>query len=97
MAEPVVCTICETVDYPKRHTRGSMTMELVLWLTFIVPGVIYSVWRHTTREYVCKGCGRPTTVPINTPVGQRIAHSPERWLDSSEETGYLPPGDRDRR
>lgn len=93
MAEPVVCTVCETVDYPRRHTRGSFALEVALWCTFIVPGVIYSLWRVSTREHVCRACGRPATVPFDTPVARRIVEAADRRIGPPGPGGYLPGGD----
>ena len=72
MAKLWVCTNCETADYPKRHTRGSIVIEIVLWLSFIVPGVVYSLWRLTTKTKICKHCRSPQLVPFDSPAGRRI-------------------------
>ncbi len=72
MAKLWVCTVCETADYPKRHTKGSFVIEVVLWLFLIVPGLIYSLWRLTTKGNVCKSCGSPNVVPFDSPAGRRI-------------------------
>ena len=66
------CTNCETADYPKKHTKGSILIELVLWLMLIVPGLIYSIWRLSTRANVCKHCGSANLVPMDSPAGRRI-------------------------
>lgn len=69
----VACKSCEHVGPPVRRTRGSFAIEVVLWLCMIVPGLIYSLWRLTTRHDVCSACGSDQIVPLNTPAGQRIA------------------------
>ncbi len=68
----IVCTACHTVGYSKTHTKGSFFIELVLWVCFLVPGLIYSIWRLTTKQKVCAACGNATLVPTNSPVGQKI-------------------------
>jgi len=50
------CLLCGWTGKPKKHTRGSFWLELVLWLMFLWPGMIYSVWRLTTRAEVCGNC-----------------------------------------
>ena len=49
----VVCKACGVIGEAKRATRGSFGIELILWLCFIVPGLIYSLWRGTTAYKVC--------------------------------------------
>ena len=61
------CPSCGTVDQPRKHTKGSFVLELLLWLLFIVPGSIYSLWRRTTRALVCPGCGAPDMLPVDAP------------------------------
>jgi len=72
MRAPMVCMVCETVDSVKTATKGSFGIEVVLWLFFIVPGLIYSLWRMSTRHKVCAACGSDALVPLKSPVGRRI-------------------------
>ena len=68
-----VCTKCETIASPKLITKGSLAIEIILWLCFIVPGLIYTLWRLTSGQYrACPSCGSPDIVPLDSPVGQRI-------------------------
>ena len=69
----MVCTQCGTVGSGKTHTSGSFLIELVLWLCFLVPGLIYSIWRLTTRKEVCGACGASTLVPVTSPAGIRLS------------------------
>ena len=72
MTKQLICTACGTIGKPRTVTRGSIFIEIVLWLLFIVPGLIYSLWRPSTRRAVCAQCGAETLVPPNSPVGQRV-------------------------
>jgi hypothetical protein len=67
-----VCTTCGHHGKPAKRTPGSFLIEVVLWLCFLVPGLIYSLWRLSARHEVCAGCGARTLVPANSPVGQRV-------------------------
>lgn len=67
-----VCTRCGHSGPPKVRTRGSFAIELVLWLLFIVPGLIYSLWRLSSRQQVCESCGAADLVAPDSPVGQRL-------------------------
>ncbi len=52
----ISCPNCKYEGAGKHTTRGSFWIEIVLWLCFIVPGLIYSIWRLTTKGYVCPKC-----------------------------------------
>ena len=72
MAE-VICTRCGTRDAPTTATSGSIIIEIILWLTFIIPGVLYSIWRLTTRKKVCRACGSTELVPPDSPLGRKLS------------------------
>jgi rRNA maturation endonuclease Nob1 len=67
-----VCESCGTVAKPKRHMKGSIIVELFMWMMLILPGVIYSLWRLTTKSKICGTCGSQGIVPVNTPRGQKL-------------------------
>lgn len=56
------CTLCGFEGKSKTLTKGSFWLEIVLWLMFIWPGIIYSIWRLTTRQEVCGNCGNEGTL-----------------------------------
>lgn len=70
-----VCTACLAVATPKRITRGSFAVELVLWFFFIIPGLIYSAWRASTRYFACPLCGSAELVPVGSPRGAQLLES----------------------
>lgn len=53
----ISCPNCGYKGKPKRHTSGYFAIELALWLFFLLPGFIYSIWRLTTQQYICPQCG----------------------------------------
>ena len=67
-----ICPNCGAQGKPRTHTKGSIWIEIILWLCLIVPGVIYSLWRLTTRAKVCRACGASDLVPVNTPRGREL-------------------------
>jgi len=75
MKKLMVCTVCEARGTPVMHTKGSFLIELFLWLCFIVPGLIYSIWRLATKKHVCSKCGSYLIVPDNSPAGKRILNA----------------------
>jgi rubredoxin len=52
----IQCPNCKYEGIGKHITRGSVAVELVLWLLFMFPGLVYSIWRHSTRKWVCPEC-----------------------------------------
>lgn len=68
----MVCTTCGHHGRATRTTRGSIWIEVVLWLCLIVPGLVYSIWRLSTRADACTSCGGTTLVPEGSPVGRKL-------------------------
>ena len=61
------CTACGHQGKPESDTPGSIWIEVVLWLCFLIPGLIYSIWRLNKRHDVCTSCGRGDLIPANSP------------------------------
>jgi hypothetical protein len=70
------CPNCGSVAEAKRHTKGSFLVELLLWLCFLVPGLIYSIWRLTTRSTVCGVCKSSGVIPENSPRAKEALAKP---------------------
>jgi p-aminobenzoyl-glutamate transporter AbgT len=70
----MICTRCGTIGWPKRYTPGSFGVELLLFLLFIIPGLIYGVWRLAARKWVCATCMADALVPIDSPTGRALAN-----------------------
>lgn len=64
------CQHCGAIGPARKHTKGSFVLEVVLWFCLLIPGIIYSVWRLTSREWVCGTCGVPNTIPIDSPIAK---------------------------
>jgi hypothetical protein len=67
-----ICTNCGHVGKPVSLTSGSFVMEIALWCFFLMPGLLYSLWRMTTRKQSCPKCkdvSRPMVMK-DTPVGR---------------------------
>lgn len=72
MAQLMLCPNCGTKGIQKSITKGSIFIELILWLLFIVPGLIYSLWRLASRYKACPVCKQPGMIPLNSPRAQQI-------------------------
>ena len=73
MQPEFICATCGSRGAATMKTKGSLLIELILWCCFVIPGLIYSVWRRVGKPRVCDACGGMTVVPLNTPVGQKLA------------------------
>lgn len=60
----VYCHQCGGQGRPALYTPDSILIEIVLWLCFIIPGLLYSLWRHAARKKVCSYCGNPYVVRV---------------------------------
>jgi hypothetical protein len=78
LAPTHICSNCGTAS-AIHAMPGSGWIEAILWLCYIIPGVIYSVWRRSKKSTVCASCGAKPLLPINTPAGKRLAatHYPD--------------------
>lgn len=56
------CTRCKhETCAPKR--KGNGWIELILWLCYIIPGLIYSIWRRGSPANLCPTCGASSLIP----------------------------------
>ena len=62
------CMDCgEEFDQPSGAWRGNGWIELVLYLFWILPGVVYSIWRRSGKpQWQCPSCGSRRTVPYDS-------------------------------
>lgn len=74
------CVQCEHFGTPKNYTNGAFAIEAILWLMFLVPGLIYTIWRLTTRYSGCPRCGAPHMIPAEAPRAQAVRAA----LDATE-------------
>jgi hypothetical protein len=72
MAKSLLCTTCHHVGAPRRITRGSFWVEVLAWLLFLLPGLIYSLWRLGTRYDGCAACGSRDLIPLDSPRARQL-------------------------
>lgn len=68
----MICKQCGTVHDGHRHLPGNGWIEAVLWLAYIFPGLVYSIWRRSGRKPTCGACGSRDLVPLSSPVGKAL-------------------------
>lgn len=66
------CKDCGYVGEPVVITKGQFWVEVAMWLLFILPGIVYSVWRLASRVDGCASCGGQNLIPIASPEGRKI-------------------------
>jgi len=73
MSEPrFICKACGYHGEVQRVTKGSFAIELLLWLCFLIPGLLYSLWRLSSRYSGCPKCGSADVIPLDTPLGSKL-------------------------
>ena len=66
-----VCADCGAKVTPlKGPSRGYTGIEIMLWVLFLLPGVLYSIWRRLGRNEACPKCGSLAVVYAETPRGR---------------------------
>ncbi len=53
----LTCAHCGAIGSARWRSRGSLMIEIVLWVGFFFPGLIYSLWRHSQKKRYCQMCG----------------------------------------
>lgn len=61
-----ICMECGCQRDPIDAKRGLLIIELIMWCMFIVPGIIYSIWRRLRKHKVCPNCLNPTVELTNS-------------------------------
>ncbi len=62
------CRNCGHQGIPKNITKGSIAIEIIAWFCFLIPGIIYSLWRLTSRHKACPSCTAPNMIPMGSPL-----------------------------
>lgn len=58
------CPNCKFEGPVERRIKGNIIIEIALWLLLLVPGIIYTLWRSTSRYDACPACGWAHVVQI---------------------------------
>jgi len=90
MSNDLICKSCGHYGDPSNETRGSFSIELILWLCFLVPGLVYSLWRLSTRRDVCAKCGSADLIPIDSPLGKKLFQDIAPQVSAAVAVPYRP-------
>lgn len=77
-AEEMVCAHCGFIGKKQRFSKGNYLLEILLWTLLFIPGVLYTTWRSFNEFHACPICKNEDMTPLNSPLGQKIAHERER-------------------
>lgn len=75
------CTQCHCHSNTAKM-KGSGWIELVLYLFYILPGVIYSIWRRSGKPNSCPTCGHAALIPAGS--GEPTPETHVRCPDCAE-------------
>lgn len=73
----VICRNCGRVTEPERPLRGSTWITLILLCFYVIPGIIYMIWRRTGVQDTCAICKSTNVTPENSPEGRRMVADKE--------------------
>jgi len=62
-----VCMECGCQRDPIDAKRGLLVIEIFMWLLYILPGVIYSIWRRVRKQQICPNCQNPSIELTSSP------------------------------
>ncbi len=60
LSRKYICMECGCQRDPIDAKRGLLAIEICMWLLYILPGVIYSIWRRVRKQQICSNCRNPS-------------------------------------
>lgn len=89
-----ICTECGYIGYSVSITPGNFFTELLLWLCFLLPGLIYSIWRLSGRHNGCPKCGGKM-IALNSPRGRKLYEELEEeiYIETPSYKNKIPSND----
>jgi hypothetical protein len=78
------CTACGNVGHPVLVKKGSTGTAFLLWFFFLLPGIIYSIWRANSEHEACRTCGSPQVIPVDSPMAQKLMGDDYRKMKEAD-------------
>lgn len=88
MSGQYLCRSCGTVGKPKVRNRGSSAIEIILWLCFIFPGLLYTLWRMGRKDRYCRSCKSAAVIPADSPIARQMLSSSPAWTPQGDFTAF---------
>ena len=60
------CPHCGAEASLYSRAQGSLLIEALLWMSFLIPGIFYSAWRNARRIIRCGKCGKTVQLPARS-------------------------------
>jgi RNA polymerase subunit RPABC4/transcription elongation factor Spt4 len=70
----MICRNCGHTGHPERRLKGHFLITVILLLCYIIPGIIYMIWRRAGVRDSCTKCGSENIVDAASPAGVAAAH-----------------------
>lgn len=67
-----ICKNCGHIGNREYFMKGHFLIEIFLWLIFLAPGIIYSIWRYVTQYPGCPKCKQDTMLSVTSPMGRKL-------------------------
>lgn len=78
----MLCTACGRSSEPEHKLKGHVAITILLLCFYIVPGIIYMVWRRSGIKDNCPICKSENIIPVSSPEAWRI--QAQRELEDSQ-------------
>lgn len=71
----VACRNCGTIGESVKPLKGSGWITFILLCFYIIPGIIYMIWRRTGTKECCAKCKSENIVPAGAPAASAAIYS----------------------
>lgn len=73
LKDKVICRNCGSIGRTVVISPSNFWVELLLWCSGLLPGVVYTLWCNHAAYNACARCHARDIVPVDSPVGQKLA------------------------
>jgi DNA-directed RNA polymerase subunit RPC12/RpoP len=74
----MLCKSCGRISEPEHKLKGHVAITIILLLFWIIPGLIYMIWRRTGIKDTCSVCGSNNIIPTGSPEAIKIIEQREQ-------------------
>ena len=67
-----ICTTCGYMGKMDKTVKGHFVIEIILWICWLLPGLIYTIWRLNNKTNICPKCGKDNVVDAESPIGKKL-------------------------
>jgi hypothetical protein len=67
-----LCKTCGAIEKPARVVPGSLILEIILWICFLLPGMLYTGYRISKKYWACLNCGSREIIPLDSPLAAQF-------------------------